>query len=347
MHTPTYKTKVIVTGLALVLLPVLSLLAVNQFPSLSNKATAGYGGLPGIQYKHIFSTELLGSNEVPPISTATTGDAFFNVRESEREIDFAVNVYNGANITAAHLHCAPAGQNGPVVVGLFDGFVANITGELVSGTLTEANILAAGSTCSPNITTMPHLVQAMREGRIYVNVHSTQHPNGEIRGQLSLTGSGVPIGTPVTPAPTPTPPTPGNKHTVNVNLHGTNVNPMVTTSTTGNATFNVSNDEQTITYQVFVQNGTGITEARLNCAPTGNNGPQVVDPLFTSAGTNVNGLLASGSVTSANLLAAAATCSPNITTMSHLVQAMREGRIYLIIDSTSHPDGLIRGQVVI
>jgi len=74
--------------------------------------------------------------------------------------------HNVAGATAAHLHNAIAGENGPVAVGFPNGN-ADQTGDL---TLTAAQILE------------------LEAGRFYVNVHSPSHMGGEIRGQVLLPG---------------------------------------------------------------------------------------------------------------------------------------------------------------
>ncbi len=131
-----------------------------------------------------FKAELSGDQEVPPIDTDTTGEAEFEVNEDLTKIDFKLEIEDAVDILAvagAHIHCAPEGQNGPVVAFLvgvvppvgFDGDVE------IEATLTTANILnpACGATVA-------ELVDSMLAGATYVNVHSVANPGGEIRGQI-------------------------------------------------------------------------------------------------------------------------------------------------------------------
>lgn len=130
-----------------------------------------------------FRAQLRGSNEVPPVETDTEGTATFRVRgdriDFELEIEDAVDILGAAG---AHIHCAPAGENGPVVAFLAGEVPGGFDGEVeVEATLTEANIVdpACGAT-------LDELVESMRNGNTYVNVHSPAHPAGEIRGQIEL-----------------------------------------------------------------------------------------------------------------------------------------------------------------
>ncbi len=138
-------------------------------------------GRPGGFHEADFKAELSGAEEVPPVETDTTGEAKFIVRRDaidfELEIDDADGILGAAG---AHIHCAPAGQNGPVVVflagqvpGGFDGTVE------LKATVTEANIV--DPSCGE---TLAELVDSMRSGNTYVNVHSIDHPTGEVRGQI-------------------------------------------------------------------------------------------------------------------------------------------------------------------
>jgi hypothetical protein len=149
---------------------------------------AGYGGLPNITYKTIFSSQLASAG-----GGSSMGTAYFNARDPETAIDYAVNI-GSSGVIRADLHCATTGQVGPAIVPLFNSSSSpsSVSGELVSGTLDVSRILPIAMSCSPNINTVPHLVQAMREGKIYLNVDTT---DGSFRGWL---GSGQ-----FTPSPTP------------------------------------------------------------------------------------------------------------------------------------------------
>lgn len=130
-----------------------------------------------------FDTDLKGSEETPPVSTTMTGDARFKYEERDNTMAFRLKVRNGNDVTMAHLHCAPKGQSGPIVVTLFGmipgGF--DVNGELADFTIHDANIVQGAC---PGISNVQTLAQAIRDGKIYVNVHTVAHPNGEIRGQL-------------------------------------------------------------------------------------------------------------------------------------------------------------------
>ena len=87
---------------------------------------------------------------------------------------------------AAHLHCGLAGQNGPVAFGLNNPGPLDFDGQRIRGELTNADF--SGGDCEPlvgrPINNIAALAFAMREGLIYVNVHTDAFPPGEIRGQL-------------------------------------------------------------------------------------------------------------------------------------------------------------------
>lgn len=110
-----------------------------------------------------FFAVLKGSEEVPPNASNGTGLGLFAVSPDETEVTFVLLVKRVANITAAHLHRAPRGSNGPVVYTLSGPFT-----KIASGALPF------------NAADLPD----MQNGNFYVNVHSQLFPGGEIRGQL-------------------------------------------------------------------------------------------------------------------------------------------------------------------
>ena len=122
-----------------------------------------------------FVAHLSGAEEVPPVDTAAVGQAVVIV--TPNDVLHAVTVGNIESVFAAHIHCAPEGVNGPVGITLFSGDAGN--GQLARGPLPDPN---PGNACG--WVTLDDALAAIESGDTYVNVHTTDHPGGEIRGQL-------------------------------------------------------------------------------------------------------------------------------------------------------------------
>lgn len=118
-----------------------------------------------------FTADLSGANEVPPVTTNGSGTFEMTVNPLAGRIDYTLDVTGVATVTMAHIHIGPAGANGPVAYWLYDPTGANApSGSFpVTGTI--------------NVTSPEH-VQALLTDSLYVNVHTTAHPSGEVRGQI-------------------------------------------------------------------------------------------------------------------------------------------------------------------
>lgn len=123
---------------------------------------------------------LAGHNEVPAaesrgsgmISARLVGDTL-KVSGSFRNLGSPVAT---AIQGGAHIHQAPAGRNGPIVVGL----TMSLDNDQRGGTLSEGEnsfVLTADQ------------ITALNDRRMYINIHSTGIPSGELRGQLLPSGS--------------------------------------------------------------------------------------------------------------------------------------------------------------
>ena len=120
----------------------------------------GMGG--GITEKT--SAALTGAQEVPPVSTSGSGRSTISVA-SDRSVSGAV-IVTGMEPTAAHIHQGDKGANGPVILPLTK--TAPMTFSVPAGAkLTDAQYAA------------------LKEGKLYVNVHSAAHPGGEVRMQMA------------------------------------------------------------------------------------------------------------------------------------------------------------------
>lgn len=133
----------------------------------------------------MFQANLSGQNEVPPVQSQMDGTAVFRMQNDQ--LMYQLMLSNPQNIIGAHIHCGESGQNGPIVVPLISGErnVQQSQGKVVvTGTITQQDIDQQAD-CDPRIQSVSDLVQAMENGRAYVNVHTQENPDGEIRGQIS------------------------------------------------------------------------------------------------------------------------------------------------------------------
>lgn len=126
-----------------------------------------------------FRAHLSGENEVPPVDTEAQGQATFQLNRAGDELRYKLIVANIDDVVAAHIHCAPAGANGPIGVTLFSDGPTSENGILAERTITEPD---DNNGCGWD--DLSDVVEALRSGDAYVNVHTLANPPGEIRGQI-------------------------------------------------------------------------------------------------------------------------------------------------------------------
>jgi hypothetical protein len=134
----------------------------------------------------VFYAEMSPDQETHQVESSADGDAIFFVNEDD-QLAFDLTVNSIANVQAAHIHLGMPGEDGPVVAFVFDGSFstdASGTGTLSSGVLTDSDLLGPLEGA-----TLANLIAEMEAGNAYVNVHTEQNPDGEIRGQLELISS--------------------------------------------------------------------------------------------------------------------------------------------------------------
>lgn len=143
----------------------------------------------------------------PGIETAASGNIVVVFAPDLSSFNFQLTVRNATGVTASHLHCAPPGVNGPIVVFLSEPSEEgqDVNGVLAEGTRTNANIEEGAAECEEligrPIRNIASLAAAAAAGLVYANVHTTANPAGEIRGQLILDGDDDLNGMPGQPPP--------------------------------------------------------------------------------------------------------------------------------------------------
>lgn len=162
-----------------------SVIASNDLVQVSDQEALAVGisaqEVAKFNHHQNFRTRMKGDFEVPAVATEALGISLFRYAHDSSGIYFILGVNHIQDVTAAHIHLAPPGENGPVVVPLFTGPArdGNYVGPLNRGMITAADL-----TGPLQGMTIDDLVMEMEMGNTYVNVHTVEFPAGEIRGQI-------------------------------------------------------------------------------------------------------------------------------------------------------------------
>jgi len=117
----------------------------------------------------ILGPEFDGAQEAPPVISA--GKAVGLVTLTPQGIRFNVTVSGlSGPIVAAHFHNGPRFLDGPIVRTITPSFIGNAASGIWTAT-------------DPEPLTPP-LIDALKAGNLYLNIHTTANPDGEIRGQI-------------------------------------------------------------------------------------------------------------------------------------------------------------------
>jgi hypothetical protein len=204
--------------------------------------------------KLLLTAKLTGDQEVPAVSTPALGVASFLLNGTHDTLCVSATVTGlSSAITGAHLHLGAPGVSGPVIKDLSTVVVGNTIKTFIYGT---------------DLST--HLKEYL-SGQLYINVHTVNHVDGEIRGQISLETDWSFIS----------------------KLDGGQLVPISNTTAYGLGVFNLSKDSSKIQY-IVVSDGTSgvLTQARLNYGAKGKNGAMVLDLSAGIVGNVVGGIIA-------------------------------------------------------
>jgi hypothetical protein len=142
--------------------------AVKQFAKHSlwavvSAVTLLLAGYSGPVLSDEIKVTLSGNQEIPPVTTSASGTGTFNVGE-DKSVSGKVTI-TGLAVTVAHIHEAPAGSNGPIIIPLTK------TSDTVWVVPADAKLTDAQ-------------YASYKAGNLYYNFHSEAHKSGEIRGQI-------------------------------------------------------------------------------------------------------------------------------------------------------------------
>lgn len=141
----------------------------------------------------VYKATLAGSNENPPNATAGTGVAFVTIDEALGTMKLDVTFQDMTNpVTISHIHCcvaAPGTAGVATTVPTFAGFPTGVT----SGSYLQTFDMNSAGSYNPAFVTahgdvagaFAFLVAGLNSGSAYLNLHTTQFPAGEIRGNFA------------------------------------------------------------------------------------------------------------------------------------------------------------------
>jgi hypothetical protein len=178
---------------------------------------------------------LSGRQEVPPVMTDAAGTSALTLELDSLQFNFHVNTTNLDHASDAHIHDGFAGTNGPVLV------------PLQQDPMDPAHWSASGLWEQEEL-------EKLMAGALYVNVHSPEHPPGEIRAQLE----------------------PENIEVIFADMDGDQVVPPVATVATGLAAVTVDKDASTLVAHVRLDELLMSTSGGVHAAPAGENGPEII-----------------------------------------------------------------------
>jgi CHRD domain len=157
--------------LCLVVLCAVALATATGAPARNNHGVMGKGR-GGVMCA--LNATLRAKFETPPTTSTAKGHTLVKVwNDGTITFKTRINNRNHETFILAHIHQAPFGQPGPIVVPLF------------SGSTSARHIKQSGvATPNPNPLTATGAELCMNPSAYYVNYHTTQFPMGAIRGQL-------------------------------------------------------------------------------------------------------------------------------------------------------------------
>ncbi len=185
-------------------------LAIWTFVLMSNFAFAQIG----------FRTDLAGEQEVPPIFSESYGSAL--VGGNDDNLKYQINVTSLDKVTGAFLYKGDSTENGQILVSLLNSTEPSgvIDGNLIEGTINSSSILLPLANLTTNITLalpasvnltnataasvgnltnattsvnpsskLEALIDLMGQNMTYINILTSDFPEGELRGTLTSTNS--------------------------------------------------------------------------------------------------------------------------------------------------------------
>src|SRR5262245_23866418 len=281
----------------------------------------------------VFRTRLLPDNEVPPVAAPgnsanaaitvhVTRDDRGNVSAATVTFDIDYTIASAFTFTGLHIHNAPAGQNGDIVIDAGISATSPVTATVGSGKITRLINYASDASALKFVTGLLATPE-----NYYVNIHTTLQPTGFMRGQIRPTRL---LFRPSMSTAQEVPP-------VDLDAEGAAAievqvsrDPQTGAITSGTVTFDVD-----YRFPAAVT----ITGLHIHNAAAGSNGPIIIDTGINSTTTAVT------NATRGNIFRIVDIPSTNTAGIAALTGLFTDPtQFYVNMHTTVNPGGVIRGQ---
>ncbi len=131
-----------------------------------------------------FKAKLKGENEIPPVTSTAYGKAKFKVKDNL--ITSKINITGITDVKEAHIYAGNKGENGQPIVDLLKSGNQNKTQD---GVIIQGKITTSDFEGSMSGKALQDLQTAMGNEQTYVNIHTSDHPEGEISGPIKVSGN--------------------------------------------------------------------------------------------------------------------------------------------------------------
>ena len=150
--------------------------------ALASLMVIGANGLIDVNgQKEKYRAKLLGKNEVPKVNSTAKGSASF---KSKKDIlTWKINVTGLSNTTGAQLYLGNKSSKGDIIV---DFMKSGNQSKTPLGFLMNGKISAADLKGPMQGKTVMDLKSAMNNSQTYVNILTSAHPDGEVRGPVKI-----------------------------------------------------------------------------------------------------------------------------------------------------------------
>ena len=250
----------------------------------------------------VFTASLNGAQMSPPVQSSAEGQGSLIISHNNDSVQIELKSSGLINVDKVHLHLGFCGEDGPVLFNLLENQVFS---DNFSITVTQSDLKPFSN------NSFSEVLSAIRNGRTYLKVHTTQNPEGEIRGQVGI-------------------------QTLNINeITGQQLVTPVQTGARGMGLITVNESQSAIQITVQSQGLTNVDKVHIHLGFCGEAGPVLFNLLEKAPFSNSFSV----TVTESDLKPFSG------LTFAQAVGAILGGQSYYKVHTTQNPAGEIRGQI--